>query len=376
MRIFLIGTVSSAVIGFRKSLICELINKGYEVYVGANFSDDRHISIVRGWGAIPVNYEISRTGINPIYDFLFFLKLTKIIKEISPSIIFSYFAKPVIFGTFASRFSGNVNCYGMLEGLGYFFTENPDDNSMKKKIVKLIQVILFKCSLPLLKGLILLNNDDKIDLLQRYKIRVKKVFVLGPIGVDVKEFNNKAKELDKKNINFLFVGRLLVEKGINEFIDAAVQVKNKHPFATFTILGGLDPTNPGSVKLHKLSNLQESGVINYLGQVTDVKYWMNKATVFVLPSYREGFPRSTQEAMAMGLPVITTDVPGCRDSVINNENGFIVPVRNSLALANAMIKFCENPDLALKLGLKSRSMALNKFSDIKKNNELLSFLKL
>lgn len=376
MRIILVGTVSSSIFGFRKSLLQSLIEAGHEVYI---FTTDLTLELQqRAWDELSVNaeqYTLARTGMNPIVDLKNSWDLYRRLKSLKPDYVFCYFAKPVIWGAFAAYFAGIKRCYGMLEGLGYYFTDDPMGNSYKKILVRGVQIGLFWLSLPLLKGLVVLNPDDKIDLIKRYRICQNNVLVLGGIGLDLSEYNYSVPDISKKR--FIFVGRLLAEKGINEYLKAAEIVKQSYPHVEFVILGSPDRGNPGSVSESYLSSLESQGVVIYPGSVTNVSQWLADSSVFVLPSYyREGVPRSTQEAMAVGRPIITTDVPGCRETIIDGENGFKIPPHNTQALVEAMEKFITQPALILSMGLRSRQLAEHKFDAKKVNQLLLDFLEL
>jgi len=170
------------------------------------------------------------------------------------------------------------------------------------------------------------------------------------------------------------ISRLLAEKGINEFLKAAELVRSKHQSISFIVLGGLDNSNPGSVETNFLNRLIDKEIVIYPGQVEDVKEWLRDSSVFVLPSYREGMPRSTQEAMAIGRPVITTDVPGCRETVIDGLNGFKVAPFSSTALVEAMVRFINGPQLVSEMGLHSRRLAEEHFNADKVNERLITML--
>lgn len=373
MKVVLIGTVSSSIFGFRKTLIESLVNLGHDVTI---FTTDLTEEICRRAKAelrVEVEkYTLHRTGMNPLLDIRSGWKLYRRLKTLQPDCVFCYFAKPVIWGALAARFAGIKNRYGMLEGLGYYFTEDPTVNSMKKILVRRAQVALFRLSLPSLNGLVVLNPDDKVDLVEKYQIRQKNVFVLGGIGLNLEEYAYTEPAFDK--CSFIFVGRLLAEKGINEFLQAAEHVKSRYPDAQFIVLGGSDPGNPGAVNEAYLDRLVKCGTVTYPGSVSNVAQWLASSSVFVLPSYREGVPRSTQEAMAVGRPVITTDVPGCRETVRNAENGFIVPPHNSAAVAEAMERFIDQPQLVLKMGKRSRELAEQLFDAREVNRRLCEFI--
>jgi glycosyltransferase involved in cell wall biosynthesis len=172
-----------------------------------------------------------------------------------------------------------------------------------------------------------------------------------------------------KPVTFMLAARMLREKGIVEYAKAARIIKQKHPDTRFILLGSLD-TNPGGLSHAEIDGWVAEGILDWPGHVHDVQDWLAQTSVYVLPSYREGVPRSTQEAMAMARPIITTDAPGCRETVVDGTNGFLVPVRNADALAKAMERFILQPDLIEKMGQASRSMAEERF-DVRKINQVI-----
>lgn len=371
--IALVGTVSSSIFGFRRPLLELLVSKGYEVYVFvADLSEEAKLRARKELGVTAEKYDLARTGINPFADLKSAWLLAARLKEIKPDVLFCYFAKPVIWGTLAGVCARVRSRYGMLEGLGYFFTVDPGNDTLKKKLIRYVQVCLFHVSVPFLKGLIVLNVDDKRELVDYYRVRAKEVFVLGGIGLDLGDFPYMP--MPSASISFIFIGRLLKEKGINEFLDAAVHLKSKYPNLEFKVLGDVDVGNPGSVDKGRLNDLVSKKVIIYPGVVSDVAGWIASSSVFVLPSYREGFPRSTQEAMAVGRAVVTTDVPGCRETVCDGVNGFIVSPHNWSELSAAMERFVKNPALIEVMGRNSRAIAEQRFDASLISARLVGFL--
>jgi len=374
MKIVLIGTVASSFYGFRADLIRAMREKQYTVYAFTSEYTDSDLKKIESLGAIPITYELNRGGLNPLSDIVAAYKLSKKIREIKPDLVFSYFSKPVIFGTIAAKLAKVPKIVGMLEGLGYTFTEQPQGLNKKIKLIKKIQVFLYKIALPQLDKLIFLNPDDPKDLIDKYAINVRKVEVLGGIGLNLKDYPYQPLSNIQQPVNFLFIGRLLKEKGIHDFIEAAKKVKEKYSETQFTVLGAIDPYNLGALKQSELDELISSNLIDYPGHVNNVKDWIANSHVFVLPSYREGVPRSTQEAMAIGRAVITTDVPGCRETVENGVNGFIVAKWNPEALAEKMIYFIEHPEQIEKMGYESYKIAQEKFDAEIVNQRLINIL--
>lgn len=368
--IVFIGTIASSIYDFRADLIHSLLKQGHRIYAFTSQYNAEDINKIEQLGAIPVTYTLNRGGLNPLADIVATYQLFKKIKHINPDVVFSYFSKPVIFGTLAAKLAKVPCVIGMLEGLGYTFTEQPEGLSHKTKFIRYIQVFLYKIALPMLDQLIFLNPDDPKDLLEKYSIKVKKVVILGGIGLNLQEYPYQPVDDISLPIKFLFIGRLLKEKGIHEFVQAAKLVKKQYPKTQFTILGQIDTFNIGALQQSELDDLIASNVVHYLGWVNNVKDWITNSHVFVLPSYREGVPRSTQEAMAIGRAIITTDVPGCRETVIQNRNGFIIPRWDSKALAENMIYFIENPKQIRFMGDESHKIALDKF-DVEQVNQRL-----
>ncbi|EKJ8217898.1 glycosyltransferase family 4 protein [Citrobacter sedlakii] len=372
MKVLLIGNLSSTVILFREKVIKELISKGYKVYTLTMDDNPANFKIISEYGAKPYSYRFSRSGLNPFSDVVNTYQLHLKIKKIKPDIVFNFFPKPVIFGTLAAKLAGVNKIYSLLEGLGFCYTESADSISFKRKVLKLIQSYLYKITLPFCTKVLFLNKDDYDDLIIKNNINIKKHEIIGGIGVNLTEFEYEVPNI--KKIHFGMVSRLLIEKGVKEFVLAAKQVKEKYPEIEFSIAGAIDD-NPGGITQEQISLWKKEGVVDFLGQISDVKSYLKKISIFVLPSYREGVPKSTQEAMAIGRPVITTDVPGCRETILDGVNGLMVPPYDAEALAEAMIFFIKEPQNIIVMGRESRIIAEQRFDEVKATNKLLNLIK-
>lgn len=373
MKVVFIGTVASSILGFRASLIKEVLAEGHEVFALAIDYTDEQKEIVRSWGAVPVDYDLSRSGLNPLSDIKTVYYLKKELEKITPDIVFSYFVKPVIYGTIAAKLSKVPQRIGMLEGLGFVFTSQPHRMPLKTMIIRWVILRLFRISFPHLTQLVFLNNDDKNELLNDYRLKVKSVSVLGGIGVDLTTFKYSPPSNNK--VSFLFIGRLLREKGVYEFLHAAKAIKERYNNdVEFVVVGQQDSTSPNALTKHELDAYIDSGVIDYPGQVSNVYSWIEASSVLVLPSYREGMPMCVQESMAVGRPVIVSDVPGCRDSVIDSSNGFLVPVFSVEKLIEKMAWFVEHPESIETMGKSGRNFAEKEYDVIKVNTKLLALM--
>jgi glycosyltransferase involved in cell wall biosynthesis len=222
--------------------------------------------------------------------------------------------------------------------------------------------------MPRASKIFFLNKDDLADFQRMGIVNAKKAIVIGGIGVDLGEWVPLPPQ--SRQITFSLVARLLKEKGVFEFVEAARLIKSKDTNIRFFLLGGLD-TNPGSIPEQTVRQWVRDGILEWPGHVKDIKSYLAETSVFVLPSYREGVPRSTQEAMAVARPIISTDVPGCRDTVIHGVNGFLVPPRDPRALIEAMERFILEPELIERMGHESRRLAEERFDVEKINTRLI-----
>lgn len=366
----LITSHAPSLLQFRAPLISELRARGVRVLALAPNFDENTRASVECLGATPIDFPMVRTGMNPIRDAFNTWRLFVLLRSIRPDISLGYFIKPVIFGTLAAWLAGVPRRFAMIEGLGFVFTYSGGVFSIKRRLLKQLVLWLYRLGISRAHRVIFLNPDDQDELVRAGVLARDKGFLLGGIGVDLERWRSSKEVLNP--ITFMMVGRLLREKGVVEYSEAARIIKRKYPHVRFILLGALDD-NPGSMTDSDVQEWCKEGILEWHGH-TAVEPWMAQTSVFVLPSFREGVPMSTQEAMAMGRAVITTDVPGCRQTVLEGVNGFLVPPRDAYALAERMERFIEKPELIVTMGSASRQLAEEHFDVRKVNQRLVGLL--
>ncbi|WP_272694360.1 glycosyltransferase family 4 protein [Providencia sp. PROV036] len=366
MNIALVSqNVSPGHLIFRRDLIKNLVKEGHTVYAFAiDYTNSTENAIIK-LGAIPIRYTLQRTGLNPLKDFATIFQLTQLFKEYQIDSVFSFFIKPSMYGTLAAKFAKCSIKIAMIEGLGFIHTPSASGETFKKKLLKIVHGLLASLTYAYADKILFLNPDDPKDLKKFTLLNKDKIEVFGPIGLNLENYPYQKVKIDK-TIRFIFIARLLREKGIFEYIAAAEKIKSKYNNVEFVVLGGLDEENPGGIKLNQLKELVNNNTIIYPGFVDNIPRWISSAHVFVLPSsYREGVPRSTQEAMAIGRAIITTNVPGCKETVKDGYNGFLVSKWNVDELVIAMENFLLNPTLIETMGDASYKIAVNNFDEKK-----------
>lgn len=363
MKVVVLGGVPTSLINFRGNLLRALSQQGHEVIACSTPAPPDIVETLGMLGAKFKPIPVERAGLNPFSDLKLCFAIVNLIKTERPNVILAYTAKPVIFGGIAARLTGTGNFYAMITGLGYAFGLQ----TFKQRFIGFLVRLLYRIALTESKRVFFQNPDDEI-FFYKYKListRANAVRINGS-GVDLDQF--QPTKLPSKPI-FSLLARLLADKGLREFYTAAKFLKQKYPHARFLLAGSLD-VNPMSVKKEELKGWIDEGVIEYRGSLQDVRPFFSETMVYVLPSYREGTPRSVLEAMAMGRPIITTDAPGCRETVIDSENGFLVPVKSVEALVAAMERFIKEPDLAARMGKRSREIAEERY-DVHKVNAVM-----
>lgn len=371
--IAIVTSIAFSMANFRGPLIRRLVDKGITVYALAPDYDEQTRAAVRALGAKPVDISLERTGLRPARDMADMVRLAGTLRRLRPDLVFGYFIKPVIYGTLAARLAGVRRRYALVAGLGYVFTPDGTPDGAKRRALRRIASILYRVAFRLCDRVFLQNGDDLEVLCAGGVLPRDKAVLISGSGVDLARFRPAPPVLAP--VTFVLVARLLREKGIAEYVAAARRIRAGGQAARFLLLGDVD-ANPGGLRREEVERWVAEGVVEWPGQVPDVRTWLAQSSVFVLPSYREGKPRSTQEAMAMALPVVTTDAPGCRDTVDEGVNGFKVPVRDDRALEAAMRRFIDDPALIAQMGQASRAMAERLFDVHRINDAMLRTMQL
>lgn len=370
-RVALITSGARTVPNFRGTLIEELVARGAEVLALAPDWEEETRAATWALGAEPVDISMARAGMNPLRDARDMAGMAALLRRLAPDAMLTYFAKPNTYGMLAGWAAGVKRRVAMVEGLGFAF-ESSELAGAKAKLVSAGAKLLFRIAFTRADKVLFLNAEDEAVFRGAGLVAPDKIVRFGGIGVDLDAFAPVPPVLDPPT--FLLMARLLRGKGILEFAEAAARVKARHQHARFVVLGDVD-ANPDSLRREEMAPWVDRGVIEWPGHVSDVRERLAAASVFVLPAWcREGLPRSTQEAAAMAKPVITTDVVGCRDTVVDGVNGFMIPGRDVAALADAMTRFVEEPQLIASMGAASRRLAEERWDGRAKSRELAALL--
>lgn len=366
MRFLVIAGLAESLLNFRGPLIEALQTKGFEVHVAApqlQLGNATRLAL-EAKQLVVHDIPLRRTGTNPLTDLRTLYGLWRLMRRVKPDCVLGYTIKPVIYGSLAARLAGVPNRFALVTGLGYAFQSNTE----RKKLTTLVQY-LYTIALAQTKKVFLQNPDDEQLFRQLGILRPgTSSTVVNGSGVCLERF--PVTPLPNAEPSFLLIARLLGDKGVREYVLAAARVRARFPNAVFTLVGPLDE-NPDSISRAELQQWMDDDVVEYLGELRDVRSAITASSVYVLPSYREGTPRTVLEAMAMGRPIITTDAPGCRETVTDGENGFLVQPKSVDQLEAAMLKFLNNPELVGTMGARSLQIVREKYDVHKVNASML-----
>lgn len=354
MKIAFVNNTLKDTLNFRGNVIKAFLEKGYDVTIIS--PNDTSVDIKefhKKLKFIPI--EFSRKSKNPFSDLIYCKKLYDIYKKEKFDVIFHYTIKPNIYGNIAAGFN-KIKSISIIPGLGHLFIEE----SFATKIVE----ILYKFSLRYAKEVWFLNEDDKKEFLKRKLLKENKIKILPGEGIDLEKFKPIENQRKDNKIIFLMIARVLWEKGFKEYVEAAEILKKKYDNLEFQLLGQIDTGNPSGVPKETVEKYHDNDIINYLGVSNNVPNIISNCDCLVLPSYREGVPRTLMEGAAMEKFLIATDVTGCREVVKDGYNGFLCEIKNSEDLANKMEKFINLPKKEKEIIEKNgRKLMKEKFED-------------
>lgn len=354
--ILVLGGLAESLTHFRGPLFEEMRRAGHRVIACAPDAPGHVLNGLSAIGVEYVNVTIERAGLNPLKDAYTIFRLFMVFRKIRPDIFLGYTIKPVIYGSFAARLAGVRSIYSMIEGLGYAFCS--DD--VKGRFLRGVVSRLYAMSLKWNKKIFFLNHDDLEFFITKNIVKdPEQAVLINGIGLNL-DYYSPAPIPD--NVAFIMIARLIGDKGVREYLKAAEIIKHKYPMVKFYLVGWIDE-NPASISKDELDYFIDNKTVEFLGRLSDVRPAIAQSSVYVLPSYREGMPRTILEAMSMGRPVITTNAPGCRETVVDGQNGFLVPVKDVNALTEAMERFVKEPELVSVMGGVSRQMAVRKYDE-------------
>jgi glycosyltransferase involved in cell wall biosynthesis len=311
---------------------------------------------------IPIR--LARNGLNPLTDLMTCLDFIKILRQEKPNKIFVYQAKAVVYGCWAAHLCGIKEVYTMLSGLGSVLRTS--NHGVKQQILCLLLRLLYKNAFKYSKIVFFQNADDRQIMLDNKCLPFEKTYLINGSGVDI---NNYYPCRLPSIPTFLYIGRLVRDKGVGEYLEACKKIKAKYENIRCLLVGPFD-TNPSSLDTSDLKPYIDTEIIEYMGEQEDVRPFISQCSTYILPSYHEGTPRSVLQAMAMERAIITTDAPGCRETVRNGDNGFLVPVKDVDAIVERMEILINNPELNAQMGKKSRIIAVEKY-DVRLINQLI-----
>lgn len=353
---------------FRLNMMQDFLAHGYRVVAVGQEEESKWCNVFSDYGITYRSIFAERNGINPLHDLRTMRSIKKIIDEEKPDKIFCYQAKTVIYGCLAAKSRRIYEVYPLIAGLGSLFL----GKGIKNKMLCFLLRTEYRFALRNAKQVFFQNPDDVDRFVKDRIITRDRVCMINGSGVDTQKFIPSDYP---EQISFLMIARLIKDKGVFEYLEAAKLIKRTNPNVRFLLVGPFD-TNPSSITKEELNRYILDNTIEYFGEQSDVRPYIHMSSVYVLPSYHEGTPKTVLEAMSCGRPVITTDAPGCRETVVDGHNGYLVPVKDHIALADKMNLFISNPSICKQMGMNGRRIAEEKFDIDIVNYKILSTMDL
>ncbi|WP_232098069.1 glycosyltransferase family 4 protein [Aeromonas caviae] len=364
-KLAFVANTAWSMFNFRHGLLKRLLSDGYHISVVT--PNDKFSGKLKDMGCDVIDLPMSAKGVNPFDDIKLVTLLYRYYRKLNPDFIIHYTIKPNIYGSLAAKMAG-IPSLAITTGLGYTFV---NDNFIAK-----IARQLYKMAFRYPKEVWFLNEDDRQAFLEYSLVSGSKAKLLHGEGVNVSHFSPISVSSNNNRLTFLLIARMLWDKGIGEYIEAARVIKSKYPKTHFQLLGACDVPNPSLISREQISVWESEGIVEYLGTTDDVRTVIANVDCVVLPSYREGIPRTMLEAAAMAKPLIVSDAPGCKDVVIHGKTGFLCKVKNRDSLAAAMeLIINQSTQERVDMGMAGRNLVLHKFDErvvIEKYIDMLS----
>ncbi len=354
-KIIFLSNIDSFFVSHRLKIADKLKKEGFDVHIATEFTIYKKFLKKKGFKIHEIKF--SRNSLNILKAVVPLLQIFYMVLKVKPHILHLISLKPIIFGGLISIILPVKSLVISITGLGSMFLYKNFLNKARENFIKFLLKLIF--SHPKLK-IIFQNKYDYYYLKNHTKITRDKICFIKGSGVDLQKF--KFTKVNTKEINIMLISRIIAEKGIYEYINAINYLKNKNFRGNFYLIGDTDYSNPSAIKISEIKLWKNEKIIKYMKYQDDIYNILKKSTIIVLPSYREGFPKILMEAAAVGRPVITTNVPGCRDAIINKKTGILVPPKNYIKLAKAMFDLSINKKKIIKFGIQGRKNAVNYFN--------------
>lgn len=362
MKVVVLSSFTTSLFWFRIDMMKSFLKEGYEVVAVGEAPEEQWAEKFLEMGIRYRSIPVQRNGLNPLRDIKTFGALCKLLKEEKPDKIFSYQAKTVIYGGIAARLCGIREVYPLIAGVGSVFL----GDGLKRKLVRSILVAEYRMGMKKAPNVFFQNRDDLKVFTDHRIVTADKVVMLNGSGVNIEKFSPTPLP---EAVSFLCISRLIRDKGISEYLDAARQIHKRHPNVRCVLVGPYD-TNISALKPEEVRPYIEDGSVEYVGEQKDVYPYLRDCTAYVLPSYHEGTPKTVLEAMACGRPTITTDAPGCRETVTDGVNGYLVRVKDVDAIVAAMERIIADPEKTAEMAVNARRIAEEKY-DVNKVNQCI-----
>lgn len=362
MRIAVLSSHTPSLFWFRMDMMQAFMEQGHEVFALGNEPTEKWEEKFSERKIKYYQIDVQRNGVNPLKDLKALVSIRKVLKAVKPDKIFTFQAKTVIYGSLAANLLGIKEVYPLIAGMGSVFLSQ----TLKSRIVKTILTLEYNVAMRKCPAIFFQNRDDEKVFRDNRILHKQKIVFLHGSGVNTEHF--QVQPLPEE-FGFLCISRLIKDKGVYEYLEACRRIKQKYPKTRCLLVGPYD-SNPSALKPDELQPFVNEGIIEYFGEQEDVRPYLAQCNVFVLPSYREGTPKTVLEAMACGRAIITTDAPGCRETVEDGKNGYLVPIKDVHALSDKMECYINSPESVSIMGADGREKA-EKIFDVKFVNQCI-----